>query len=179
MKAPSIFVAYLGAAGLDPAYWHLLTNHIPILITLSGLIALGLAAFSNGGPAKHIALFLLLVGIVGGIVTYWLGQAAYKPVRGMADEVGQKFLDLHMERAENVIWVFWLGAAACGVALFAEIRKLRHARSLTMVAWLLAAAIMILSGWIADAGGKIRHPEIRGDEKLPSDAGQETTPHKH
>ena len=38
-----------------------------------------------------------------------------------------------------------------------------------VVAGALAAATLGASGWIADAGGKIRDPEIRGNEVPPSD----------
>lgn len=150
---------------LDPAHLHLLTNHMPIFITLSGLLALGLALLAKNAPARRIALVLLLLGTVGGLMTYWLGQQAYKPVRGLADEAGQNWLDLHMDRAEQVIWLFWIAAVAAAGALIASWRAVRFAPPLALLAGALAAATLAASGWIADAGGKIRHVEIRGDTK--------------
>lgn len=155
--------------GLDPAHLHLLTNHMPIFITLSGLLALGLALLAKNAPARRIALVLLLLGTVGGLMTYWLGQQAYKPVRGLADEAGQDWLDLHMDRAEQVIWLFWIAAAAAAGALIASWRAVRFALPSAFLAGVLAAATLAVSGWIADAGGKIRHVEIRGDAKPVAD----------
>ncbi|MFZ2277063.1 MAG: hypothetical protein WAW39_04650 [Prosthecobacter sp.] len=165
--------------GLDPAHLHLLTNHMPIFITLSGLLALGLALLWKNAPARRIALVLLLVGTVGGLMTYWLGQQAYKPVRGLADEVGQDWLDLHMERAEQMIWLFWLAVITAAGALVTAWRKVRFELPLTLTAGALAAASLAVSGWIADAGGKIRHSEIRGDAKASPEAHSGTTPHEH
>lgn len=165
--------------GLDPAHLHLLTNHIPIFITLSGLLALGLALLWKNAPARRIALVLLLIGTVGGLMTYWLGQQAYKPVRGLADEVGQDWLDLHMARAEQVIWLFWLAAPAAAGALIASWRLVRFALPLALVAAVLAAATLAASGWIADAGGKIRHVEIREDAKPAAAVQPGTAPHEH
>jgi hypothetical protein len=166
--------------GLDPTHLHLLTNHIPIFITLAGLIALGLAMIWKSDTAKRIALVLLIIGTVGGIATYWLGQQAYKPVRGLADETGQDWLDLHMERAEQVIWLFWMAAISAVAALVMVWRKIRFALLATFLAGSLAVAALAASGWIADAGGKIRHPEIRGNS-LPvmEDSTTESVPHEH
>jgi membrane protein YqaA with SNARE-associated domain len=165
--------------GLDPAHLHLLTNHMPIFITLSGLLALGMALVWNKDPDRRVALVLLLTGTLGGLMTYWLGQQAYKPVRGLADEVGQDWLDLHMERAEQLIWLFWLAALTITGALVAEWRKLWYALPVTLLAGVLAAVTLALSGWIADAGGKIRHSEIRGGAKVVPDVHSGTAPHEH
>lgn len=165
--------------GLDPAHLHLLTNHMPIFITLSGLMALGLALLWKSGTARRIALILLITGTAGGILTYWLGQQAYKPVRGLADEVGQDWLDLHMERAEQVIWFFWAAAVAAAGALVAEWRKTRFAQPLILLAGALGAGTLAVSGWIADAGGKIRHSEIRGESKVVTDDHSKAAPHEH
>jgi ABC-type branched-subunit amino acid transport system permease subunit len=174
--------------GLDPAHLHLLTNHIPIFITLAGLITLGLAFLWKNDAVRRAALILLIIGTVGGLVTYWLGQQAYKPVRGLADETGQDWLDLHMERAEKVIWLYWLAAVLATTALVAAWRKSRFALIATILAGALGAATLGVAGWIADAGGKIRHPEIRGDSKPVSeetssetaaDTTNEAAPHEH
>jgi uncharacterized membrane-anchored protein len=165
--------------GLDPVHLHLLTNHIPIFITLAGLIALGLAFLWKNDAVRRAALILLIIGTVGGLVTYWLGQQAYKPVRGLADETGQDWLDLHMERAEQVIWLFWLAAVSAVAALVTAWRKSRFALVSTLLAGALGAATLGVSGWIADAGGKIRHPEIRGDSVPVSSDDAEAAPHEH
>ena len=64
-----------------------------------------------------MTLVLVFAGIAGGLLTYWLGQQSYKPVRGLADEVGQDWLDLHMERAEKVVWFFWMAGVAVAAAV--------------------------------------------------------------
>jgi hypothetical protein len=164
--------------GLDPTHLHLLTNHIPIFITLSGILALALAFLWKSDTAKRIALLLLFVGTVGGLGTFWLGQESYKPVRGLADETGQDWLDLHMERAEQVVWIFWLAAAFAMAAMVMVWKKTRFALITTLSAGILGTASLGAAGWIADAGGKIRHPEIRG-HSLPVPVGMENESPSH
>lgn len=168
--------------GLDPAHLHLLTNHIPIFITLSGLIALGLAFLWKNDAVRRAGLILLLIGTTGGLVTYWLGQHAYKPVRGLVDETGQDWLDLHMERAEQMIWFLWIAPGSALAALVVAWRKSRFLAVAPLLAGALGVAALGVSGWIADAGGKIRHPEIRGSS-VPTagetEASVQSSPHEH
>jgi hypothetical protein len=53
----------------------------------------------------------MLLGIAEGILIIEFGQQAYKPVKGLAHEVGQDWRDLHIERAEKLIWVCSIAGA--------------------------------------------------------------------
>lgn len=164
--------------GLDAPHLHLLTNHIPIFVTVSGLLVLVISLWKRDHLARQIALLLLFLGNGGALLTYWLGQQSYKAVRGLADEAGQGWLDLHMERAEQVVWLFWLAFLAAGGALLWYWKGRRFTLLATILAGSLGAASLGVSGWIADAGGKIRHTEFRGSEQPPVEAGEEM-PHSH
>jgi hypothetical protein len=162
--------------GLDAPHLHLLTNHIPIFVTLSGLIVMGIAFWKRDHLARQIALLLLSIGNAGALLTYWLGQQSYKPVRGLADENGQAWLDLHMERAEQVVWLYWVAFIVSAAALAWCWRSRRFTALATSTAGALGAVSLALAGWIADAGGKIRHSELRGQEPAPE---VEEAPHSH
>lgn len=170
--------------GLDAPHLHLLTNHLPIFVTLSGLFAMAVGLWSKNRGIMQVALTLMFFGIVGGILTFWLGQQAYKPVRGLADESGQDWLDLHMERAEQVIWVFWIAVAAVAAAWVLGWKQNRLAIPAAVVAATLGLSTLGLSGWIADAGGKIRHSEFRVRSEPSPHGGNgvaedDLAPHNH
>jgi hypothetical protein len=168
--APKIFF------GLDAPHLHLLTNHIPIFVTLSGLIVLAVALWKKNHLVRQTAISLIAVGNAGALLTYWLGQQSYKAVRGIADEAGQAWLDTHMERAEQFVWLYWLGIVFAVTTFVWCFRPRRFTALASWMAGAFGAASIILSAWIADAGGKIRHPEIRGQQQ-PSPA--EEVPHSH
>ncbi len=144
---------------IDVAHLHLLTNHAPLFFTLSGLVVLAL--FWKREEARRAALLLLLLGMLGGLVTYWLGGQAYKPVRGLADETGQDWLDTHLERAEKTVWIYWVAGATALAGLACPRNRPRCATWITLAAGGLGVVALVASGWVADAGGKIRHSEIR------------------
>ena len=166
------------AFGLDAPHLHLLTNHLPIFVTLSGLFAMVVGLWSRNQGIRQVALTLMLLGIAGGILTFWFGQQAYKPVRGLADETGQDWLDLHMERAEQVVWVFWTAGAGVTAAWVLAWKHHRLAIPAAMLAGTLGLITLGLSGWIADAGGKIRHDEVRGLSS-PEKTDEVSKPHSH
>ena len=148
-------------AGIDTAHLHVLTNHAPVFITFSGLVVLAL--FWKRDEARRAALLLLLLGMLGGLVAYWLGTQAYKPVRGLADEAGQEWLDAHLERADKIAWVYWVAGAAALAGLACTRSRPRLSGWTTLGAGGLGVVALVASAWVADAGGKIRHPEFRRD----------------
>ena len=164
--------------GLDAPHLHLLTNHLPIFVTLSGLFALTMGLWSKNRGISQVALVLMFLGIAGGILTFWFGQQAYKPIRGLADDVGQDWLDLHMARAEQVIWVFWVAGGGVATAWVLGRKRHRFAIPAAIVAAALGLSTLGLSGWIADAGGKIRHEEFRGVSS-PLKTDEKSEPHSH
>lgn len=157
---------------------HLLTNHIPIFVTFSGVLILGWALVRKEQATLRPALLLLLLGIGGGLLTYWLGEQSYRPVRPIADEIGQEWLDLHMDRAEQLIWIHWLALSSTLAAAIATSKSLRVSCFLCWTACVFGAATVGTAAWIADAGGKIRHSEIRPKNPPAADAS-ESAPHEH
>ena len=137
---------------------------------------MGIALWKRDHLARQIALVLISIGNAGALLTYWLGQQSYKAVRGLADESGQGWLDLHMERAEQVAWIYWLALIGSLAALTWCWRGGKFTALATWTAGGLAAVTIAISSWIADAGGKIRHPEFRGMEPPPE---AEEAPHSH
>jgi len=51
---------------------------------------------------------------------YYYGEAGYDRLKAMADEAGDKWLDEHMRRTEQLIYVFYVLAALSAVGITAE-----------------------------------------------------------
>jgi len=145
----------------DALHVHLVLNHLPIYGTLMGLIALALALLWKSEGGRRIALILLLLCTAGAYFVFQSGQQAYEGGRIIADDPGQHWIDEHLSRAEKGIYVFYAAALLCLGGLFAGWRKSRWAVPLAIAASLASLAALGAAVWIADAGGKIRHREIR------------------
>jgi hypothetical protein len=145
----------------EPAYRHLLLNHVPII----GLIV-ALAVLCTGLVLRQTALLftaLVLVALTAGasipVANY--GDAAYPAIFDTLDGVGQDWLDYHAELAETWLPVLWANAALSVIAIAVGAAR----RPLLVWAALLVALVTLFgiagASIVANAGGKIQHPEFR------------------
>lgn len=154
---------------------HVLLNHLPVSGLAMGIFALALALLLRSRPAQVVGLVLVLVSAASAWPVNFTGQRAYKTVRGLTDDDGTDWLDAHMERAEKAAPAFYVLALLAAAALLAPHKWPRTTRPLAIATLALAVACEGASGWIALAGGQIRHPEFRSGPP-PSEP---TQPHTH
>ena len=147
-----------------PEYIHVVLNHLPIYGTILGAIALAISLLLRSRAAQITALILKLIAGVSSYPVFVTGQRAYKTIRSTSDDPGADWLDEHMERAEKTIGAFYFLAALAIAGLIVPIRWPKSAVplvALTLVVTILCSGIAI---YIAQAGGRVRHPEFRPSE---------------
>ena len=170
-----ILTAAEAAHFLSMEHVHVLLNHLPIIGLAMGILALVLALMHHSRKTEMVALILVLVAAASAWPVNFTGQRAYKTVRGFADDGGADWLDTHMERAEKAAPAFYALALLTAAALIAPHKWPRTTRPLAVATLALALLCEGASGWIALAGGQIRHPEFR--TKAPP--AELTEPHTH
>ena len=79
----------------------------------------------------------------------------------MCDHDGYAWLDAHAQRATRALPVFYGLAALSALALFLPWPFPKSAFTLNVITLLTALAVVGIGGWIALAGGQIRHKEFR------------------
>lgn len=145
----------------QPEYWHVLINPFPILgMALAvPLLLFGLAMRSRG--AKEAGLVLIMLTSLVTLATVKVGQRAYDRVYNRIELESQQWLDVHMERAEGAQWAFYLTGLLAALALVTSRRNTDWERRATLGALSGALLCSALGGWIAHAGGQVRHSEFR------------------
>ena len=147
-----------------PEYVHVLLNHLPIYGTILAAVALAISLVLRSRAAQITALILTLIAGTSAYPVFVTGQRAYKTIRGMADDAGADALDEHMDRAEKTIGAFYFLAALAVVGLLLPIKWPKTAfplATLTLVVAILCSGIAV---YIAQPGGRVRHPEFRSGE---------------
>jgi disulfide bond formation protein DsbB len=145
----------------QPEYLHVLLNPLPVYglaVALFGLIA-ALYLGSRGGQIT--ALVLIFATAISAWPVAHYGEAAEDRVLAMADEAGQAWLKAHAHRVDELIFVFYVLALVSAAAIFAPKKWPKSARPLAIATLLLALVSLGAGGYIAYAGGKIRHREFR------------------
>jgi hypothetical protein len=104
-----------------------------------------------------------------------VGKLATKPSELFCSVANpQSFKDMiakcwaHMHRAEKLIYIYYLTAAVGLIAIVAPFRWPRIASPMAAFTLTLSIGLLCIGGYIAYAGGKIRHREFR-NESPPKD----------
>jgi len=157
----------------QPEYIHVLINPLPVYGLAMGLLGLIVAFFLKSRAAQIVALIIVLLSAASAWPVYEFGEQGYDRVLSMSDDPGHAWLDEHRDRAEDLIWFFYALAVLSAVALVAPRKWPRLATPLLVATILLSVVTLGCGGYIAYAGGKIRHREFRNvppPEKKPGEA---------
>ena len=152
----------------NPARLHVLLNHLPLTGLAVALMILVVSMVLRSRPAAVLALasVALLAGSVWPVIES--GEDSYVRVRELADDYGKVQLKQHMLMAERWSSLYYITAAASVAALLAAWKWPRALYPLAILAAALAAASLLAGAIIADAGGKVRHPEFRTGPPPPN-----------
>jgi hypothetical protein len=147
----------------QPEYVHVLLNPLPVHGLLIGWLGLIMAVFLKSRRAQLATLMLVLISSLSAWPVYEFGQQAYDRVLSMTDEDGERWLDEHRDRGEDLIWVFYTLAVLSAAAIAAPIKWPKSSAPLVIAVILLGAGALGSGSYIAYAGGRIRHREFRNE----------------
>jgi hypothetical protein len=151
----------------QPEYIHVLLNPLPVYGLLVGWVGLVIGLALRSRRAQIATLTLVLLSSISAWPVYEFGQQSYDRVLSMTDEAGEAWLDEHMHRAEDLIWVFYALAALSAFAIAAPIRWPKSSMPLVIAVILLGAVTLGSGAYIAYAGGRVRHREFRNEPPPP------------
>jgi hypothetical protein len=156
----------------DPEYLHILFNPMPVYGLAIGVLALALALILRNQRVTIAALVLVFVSALSAWPTYHYGEAGYDRVKAMSDPAGEQWLDEHMARAEKMIWLFYVLAGVAAVGVGVVVKWPRTSFAITVSALVLGGATLGTGGYIAYAGGHVRHKEFRFEPPPPARADE-------
>jgi hypothetical protein len=145
----------------QPEYIHVLINPVPVYGLAMGLLGLIVAFFLRSRPAQVATLIIVLISAASAWPVYEFGEQAKDRVLSMENEVGDAWLEEHQDRAEDLIWLFYALAVLSAAALIAPRKWPRSAGPLVIGVILVGVVTLGAGGYIAYAGGKVRHREFR------------------
>ena len=151
----------------QPEYIHVLLNPLPVYGLLVGWVGLVIGLALRSRRAQIATLSLVLLSSISAWPVYEFGQQGYDRVLSMTDEAGEAWLDEHVHRAENLIWVFYALAALSVFAIAAPIKWPKSSMPLAVAVILLGGLTLGSGAYIAYAGGRVRHREFRNETPPP------------
>lgn len=144
-----------------PEYVHVLLNPLPIYGMVMALAALVLGLIVGNKGAQMLALLLILFASVSVWPVSEYGEKAAERVGATVDGEGLRWLRQHEHRAEVGAWAYYT-TGLLALVTFVVKWKLPKAERWMMALVLVAVLVSLsLGGWIAHAGGQVRHTEFR------------------
>lgn len=145
----------------QPEYIHVLLNPLPVYGLAIGVIGLIVALILRSRRAQITALVLIVIAAASVWPVVHYGEEAYDRVLSMADSDGEAWLKAHEHRAEKLEYLFYALALLAVAAIVIPKKWPAVATSLAVATLIVALVSLGAGGYIAYAGGKIRHREFR------------------
>jgi uncharacterized membrane protein len=140
---------------------HLALTHVPVILSLAGLIMLAVAFFVKSATLTKTSYVLIFIAGIAAIPVFFTGEGTEEAIEhlpGVSDAV--------IERHEDVAKLAMISIAVAGLAALAAISSFRW-QIATRVFKVVVLVLAIVSGGLmaqtAHLGGQIRHTEIRNE----------------
>jgi hypothetical protein len=140
---------------------HLALTHVPVILSLVGLIILVLASVKKNNSLIKTAYLIILIAGLSSLPVYFSGEGAEEAVEKLPG-VSESIIEKH----EDVAKLAMLSIAGAGLLALAAI-FLNRLKSAGKIFRLLILAVSLLAGGLmvqtAHLGGLVRHSEIRSE----------------
>ena len=145
----------------DPAYRHMLLNHVPIIGLFMALVVLATGLVVRQSALLFMGLSLVALTAGASLPVAQYGDAAYPAIYDTLDGHGRDWLDYHAELAETWLPLLYANAGLALAALIASIVRPGMLLWASLLVALVTLGGIIGASVVARSGGKIQHPEFR------------------
>lgn len=160
---------------MNAAHYHLLLNHIPILLTFFSLAVLAWGMAIRSDAVKKVGLVGFVLAALFVLAVFQTGEEAEEIVEEIP-EVTHDSIEAHEEAADISWWLtllLGLGGAAGLVMLSGQYGGRDRFLWILLLFGVLTAASLSYTAW---EGGKIRHSEITAVETVTPPAAPREAP---
>jgi hypothetical protein len=145
----------------NPAYRHVLLNHLPITGLALSACVLGWGLFEDRWAGVAFGLALVAATSLSAALVLQSGDQAYPFLFDQLDGDGQAWLDHHAFLAERFGRALPVNGLLAALAIGLGIRRIAWRRRLGVALLATSLACLAAAAIIAEAGGRIRHVELR------------------
>jgi len=144
---------------MNSVQMHLALTHVPVILSLVGLIMLVAAFFIKNSTITKTSYILILIAGIAALPVFFTGEGTEEAIENLPG-VSESVIGRHEEVAKLAM----ISIAAAGLVALAALFSFRWqiaARLFKVVVVLLAITSGGLMAQTAHLGGQIRHTEIR------------------
>lgn len=145
----------------NPAYRHVLLNHLPITGLALAACVLAWGLFEDRWASVVFGLGLVAATSLSAVLVLQSGDQAYPFLFDRLDGDGQAWLDHHVFLAERFGRALPINGILAALAIGLGTRRIAWRRRLGVALLTTSLACLAAAAIIAEAGGRVRHAEFR------------------
>lgn len=147
---------------MNGAHWHLVLNHLPIIIPIVGLLIMIGGLFLKSEVLKRAAYSIFILGALAAIAAFLTGEGAEELVEELPG-IDEKFIKIHEEVAEIFAIILYVLGGVSLVGLWASWKGKSYSNYIALLAIALSVVGLFYAKQTGTTGGEITHTEIRAD----------------
>jgi len=145
---------------MNAAHLHLLTNHIPIVGIIIGLLILAAGFIFKNTVVKRTALAVFIFAALLAVPAFLTGEGAEELIEDMAG-ISHQLIEEHEDKAAVFIWLIEITGILAAATLILSFSLKKSMNLLYVIVFCLAAASAVYAFEAGNSGGLIRHSELR------------------
>jgi uncharacterized membrane protein len=145
---------------MNQAHWHLVLNHLPIIVPMIGLLVLIGGFVFRSETVKRTSFFIFILGALCTIPAFATGEGAEEIVENLAG-VDEKLIKIHEEAAETFAILSYILGGLSLVGLWANWKQKSFSTFISVLIIALSLGTLFFAKQTGTTGGEIRHTEIR------------------
>lgn len=154
---------------MNAAHFHLLINHLPILLPIVALAILLIGLLQKNNSILKLAYLIFILAAISAMPASASGEEAEEQIEHLPG-ISHALIHEHEEAAEQLAIVLYLLGALSLVALWAISKNKPFYKLLTYIIVLLAIGSIYAAKQTGSTGGEISHPEIRTEQTTGSNS---------
>jgi uncharacterized membrane protein len=144
---------------MNGAQFHLLLNHLPVLLPLVGTCILIYALSKKSRELLQVGLVLIVLTALATVPTYLSGAPAEQVVKNYPN-VLRDAIHTHQDAAYLGMLLVEFYGLVCAIVLWRDWRRLRTTKGTQIFLIVFGLCTFILMARAAHFGGLIRHEEL-------------------
>jgi len=145
---------------MNEAHYHLVLNHLPIIIPILGLLVIIGGFIVKSEIVKRVAYCIFILGAITAFAAIATGDGAEEVVRHI-DGISTNLVHEHEEKAEVFALLSYILGVSSILALWSNSKKKSYANYIAYIVIVFCIVVLYFAQQTGTTGGEIRHSEIR------------------
>ncbi|MFT7231364.1 MAG: putative membrane protein [Cyclobacteriaceae bacterium] len=161
---------------MNGAHWHLVLNHLPIIIPIVGLFMMVGGFLLKSEILKRAAYCIFIVGALTAVAAFSTGEGAEEVVEEI-NGIDERLIHVHEEAAEIFASLLYILGGVSLIGLWANWKEKSFSTIISIAIIGFALVVLFYAKQTGTTGGEIRHTEIRANSSNNNSNVNQNTEH--